>query len=41
VVTSDKVAGSRPDEVKELFSIYLIVPASLGPAVDSACNRNE
>jgi hypothetical protein len=23
------------------FSIYLILPAALGPGVDSACNRNE
>jgi hypothetical protein len=38
VVTSDKVVGSRPDEVKKFFSIHLIVPASLGPAVYSACN---
>jgi hypothetical protein len=37
--TSRKVAGSRPDEVK--FSIYLILPAALGPAVYSASNRND
>jgi hypothetical protein len=31
--------GSRPDEVN--FSIYLILPAALGPGVHSASNRNE
>jgi hypothetical protein len=35
-----KVAGSRPGEVKFL-SIYLILPAALGPGVYSATNRNE
>jgi hypothetical protein len=39
--TSQKVAGSRPDEVNEFFSIYLILPAALGPGVYSASNRNE
>jgi hypothetical protein len=39
--TSRKVAGSRSDEVNESFSIYLIFPASLGPGVYSASNRNE
>jgi hypothetical protein len=34
-----KVAGSIPDEV--YFSIYLIVPAALGPGVYSASNINE
>jgi hypothetical protein len=29
--TSRKVSGSRPDEVNEFFSIYLILPAALGP----------
>jgi hypothetical protein len=38
--TSRKVAGSRPDEVNEFFSIYLILPAALGPGVYSASNRN-
>jgi hypothetical protein len=38
---SRKVAGSRPDEVNEFFSIYLILPAALDPGVYSACNRNE
>jgi hypothetical protein len=33
--------GSRPDEVNEFFSIYLILPAALGPGVYSASNRNE
>jgi hypothetical protein len=30
-----------PDELNEYFSIYLILPATLGPRVYSACNRNE
>jgi hypothetical protein len=34
-----KVCGSRPDEVN--FSIYLILPVSLGPGIHSASNRNE
>jgi hypothetical protein len=37
--TSRNVAGPRPDEVN--FSIYLILPAALGPGVYSASNRNE
>jgi hypothetical protein len=36
---SRKVAGSRLDETKLL--IYLILPATLGPGVQSASNRNE
>jgi hypothetical protein len=28
---SQKIAGSRPDEVNKFFSIYLILPATLGP----------
>jgi hypothetical protein len=39
--TSRKVAGSRPEEVNEFFSIYLILPAALSPGVYLACNRNE
>jgi hypothetical protein len=39
--TSREVAGSRPDEVNEFFSIYLILPAALGPGVYSAPKRNE
>jgi hypothetical protein len=35
------VAGSRPDEVNDFLSIYLILPAALGPGVYSASNRNE
>jgi hypothetical protein len=31
----------RPDEVIELFSIALFLPAVLGPGVYSASNRNE
>jgi hypothetical protein len=27
--------------VNEFFSIYLILPAVLGPGVYSVCNRNE
>jgi hypothetical protein len=30
---------SIPDE--EIFSIYLILPAALGPGIYSASNRNE
>jgi hypothetical protein len=41
VLQSWKVAGSRPDEVNGFFSIYLILPAALGPGVYSASNRNE
>jgi hypothetical protein len=40
-VTSRKVAGFRPDEVNEFFSIDLILPAALGPGVNSASNRNK
>jgi hypothetical protein len=36
-----KVTGSRPDEVIEFFSVPLILPATLGPGVYSASNRNE
>jgi hypothetical protein len=39
--TSRKVSGSIPNEVTEFSSIYLIVPAALGPGVYSASNRNE
>jgi hypothetical protein len=39
--TSWKVVGSRPDEVNDLFSIYVILPAALGPGIHSASNRNE
>jgi hypothetical protein len=39
--TSQKVAGSRSDEVNECFSIYLILPAALGPGAYSASNMNE
>jgi hypothetical protein len=35
------MAGSRHDEVNGFFSIYLILPATLGPEVYSASNRNE
>jgi hypothetical protein len=37
-----KVAGSRPDEVNGfLFSVYLILPAALGPGDYSASKRNK
>jgi hypothetical protein len=39
--TSLKVAGLRPDEVNDFFSMYLILPASLGPGAGSASNGNE
>jgi hypothetical protein len=39
--SSHKVAGSRPNEVNEFFSIYLILPAALGLGVCSASDRNE
>jgi hypothetical protein len=38
---SRKVAGSKPNEVNEFFSIYLILLAALNPEVHSASNRNE
>jgi hypothetical protein len=38
---NQNVEGSRSDEVNELFSIYLILPAALDPEVYSASNRNE
>jgi hypothetical protein len=34
-------AGSRPEEVKELFPMYLIVRAALGHGVYSASKINE
>jgi hypothetical protein len=40
-VTSWKVAVSRPEELIEFFSIYLILPALLGPEIYSPSNRNE
>jgi hypothetical protein len=33
--------GSRPDEVNEFLSVYLILPAAPGPGIYSASNRNE
>jgi hypothetical protein len=36
-----KVASLRPSEVNEFFSIYLILPATLGSVVYSTSNRNE
>jgi hypothetical protein len=37
---NQKVTRSRPDQVNT-FSIYLILPAALGPEIHSASNRNE
>jgi hypothetical protein len=34
------LAGSIPDEAIAYFSVDLILPAALGPGVDSASNRN-
>jgi hypothetical protein len=39
--TSQKVAGSRPYEVNEFVSIYLVLPVTLGPGIYSAPKRNE
>jgi hypothetical protein len=39
--TSRKVLGSKPVEVNEFFSNYLILPAALGLGVYSGSNRNE
>jgi hypothetical protein len=33
--------GSRPDKVNGFFSIFLILPAALGPRVYSDPNINE
>jgi hypothetical protein len=38
---SRKVTGSIPEEIIDLFSIFLILPAALGAGVYSASNRNE
>jgi hypothetical protein len=38
---SRMVVGSSPDEVTEFLSIYIILPAALGPGVHSASERNE
>jgi hypothetical protein len=35
------VTGSRPNEVIEFFSIYLILSAAPGPAIYVAPNTNE
>jgi hypothetical protein len=39
--TNRKTAGSRPDEVNAFFSIYLILPAALGPGVYSEMNTRS
>jgi hypothetical protein len=36
-----KVAGSKPVEMNDFFSIYLIFPAELGPDVYLVSNRND
>jgi hypothetical protein len=36
-----KIAGSSPDKVIEFFSVYPILPATLGPGFHSASVRNE
>jgi hypothetical protein len=37
-----KLEGHRFEtQQREFFSIYLILPAALGPGVHSASNRNE
>jgi hypothetical protein len=41
VKTSPKVANSRSNEVIELFSIYIILLAALGPGLYSIPNRKE
>jgi hypothetical protein len=33
--------GSRPDEINTFLSVYVNLPAALGPRVYSAFNRNE
>jgi hypothetical protein len=40
-VTSWKVAGSSPDGVTELFSLYQVSQLHHSPVVDSVSNRNE
>jgi hypothetical protein len=40
-IRSRKVVGSKADELIERFSIFLILPAALGPGIYSAPNRNE
>jgi hypothetical protein len=39
--TIRKVAGSRPDEVNNFSSMYLILPAALSPGVHPASNTND
>ena len=39
--TSRKVAGSIPDGVILEYFINIILPTTLWPRVDSACNRND
>jgi hypothetical protein len=39
--TSRKVAGLRPNEMNEFFSMYIIILTTLGPGVYSASNRNQ
>jgi hypothetical protein len=39
--TSYNVAGSRPEETNDFFSVYLILPATVGPGVYSASNNSK
>jgi hypothetical protein len=39
--SSRMVAGCRPGEIIEFFSIYLILPSAVGPVIYSASNRNQ
>jgi hypothetical protein len=41
MVTRRNVVNSRPYELDEFSSLYLILPAALGSGVYSASNRNE
>jgi hypothetical protein len=41
ITLSWKVTGSGLDDFIEFFSIYLILPAALGPGFYTASNRNE
>jgi hypothetical protein len=41
IATGQEVAVSSPNEVTELFSIYLILPNALWPCIDLVSNRNE
>jgi hypothetical protein len=38
---TERLPVRDPDEVNKFSSIYLILPAALGPGVSSSSNRNE